>query len=52
MQKRRDDPDFKGAFHEKKSLNQKIKFKAERDKKNPNSKSPRTKSPKSYRKKH
>jgi len=52
MQKRRDDPDFKGAFHEKKTLNQKIKFKAERDKKNPNSKSPRTKSPKSYRKKH
>ncbi|WP_461452411.1 DEAD/DEAH box helicase [Mucilaginibacter sp.] len=52
MQKRKEDPDFKGAFHEKKTLNQKIKFKAERDKKNPNSKSPRTKSPKSYRKKH
>ena len=52
MQKRRDDPDFKGAFHEKKTFNQKLKFKAERDKKNPNSKSPRTKSPKSYRKKH
>jgi len=52
MQKRKEDPDFKGAFHEKKTLNQKIKFKAERDKKNPNSKAPRTKSPKSYRKKH
>ncbi len=26
MQKRRDDPDFKGAFHEKKTLNQRKKF--------------------------
>jgi len=32
-QKRLDDPDFKGAFHEKKSLQAKLKFKQERDKK-------------------
>ncbi|WP_419701793.1 DEAD/DEAH box helicase [Mucilaginibacter sp. NFX135] len=51
MQKRREDPDFKGAFHEKKTLNQRKKFDATRDKarygkvgkKNPNSKSSRKK---------
>jgi len=32
-QKRLDDPDFKGAFHEKKTLQAKMKFKQERDKK-------------------
>ena len=32
MQKRREDPDFKGAFHEKKTLSQKRKFAAEREK--------------------
>jgi ATP-dependent RNA helicase RhlE len=32
-QKRLDDPEFKGAFHEKKSLQAKLKFKQERDKK-------------------
>jgi len=32
-QKRLDNPDFKGAFHEKKSLQAKLKFKQERDKK-------------------
>jgi hypothetical protein len=32
MQKRREDPDFKGAFHEKKTLNQRKKFDAERAK--------------------
>lgn len=32
LQKRRDDPEFKGAFHEKKTLNQKIKFKQARAK--------------------
>ena len=31
-QKRNADPDFKGAFHEKKTLNQKLKFKAARAK--------------------
>ncbi len=32
-QKRLDNPEFKGAFHEKKSLQAKMKFKQERDKK-------------------
>ncbi len=32
-QKRLDNPDFKGAFHEKKTLQAKMKFKLERDKK-------------------
>jgi ATP-dependent RNA helicase RhlE len=31
-QKKKEDPDFKGAFHEKKTLNQKLKFKAKRAK--------------------
>jgi ATP-dependent RNA helicase RhlE len=35
MQKRRENPDFKGAFHEKKTLNQKKKFEANKAKKNP-----------------
>ncbi|MES2063323.1 MAG: DEAD/DEAH box helicase [Bacteroidota bacterium] len=37
MQKRKEDPDFKGAFHEKKSLAQIKKFEAEKAKKQPNS---------------
>jgi ATP-dependent RNA helicase RhlE len=51
MQKRRDDPDFKGAFHEKKTLNQKKKFDAAKGKSAVNPKAKRTRSPKSYRKK-
>ncbi|MBB6130497.1 DEAD/DEAH box helicase [Mucilaginibacter lappiensis] len=51
LQKRKDDPDFKGAFHEKKTLNQRKKFDATRDKarygkvgkQNPKSKSSRKK---------
>jgi ATP-dependent RNA helicase RhlE len=35
MQKRRDDPEFKGAFHEKKTLNQHKKFDAAKGKVNP-----------------
>jgi ATP-dependent RNA helicase RhlE len=35
MQKRKEDPDFKGAFHEKKSLAQIKKFEAEKAKNNP-----------------
>src|SRR5690606_21761372 len=31
-QKKRENPEFKGAFHEKKTLNQKVKFKAKRAK--------------------
>lgn len=37
MQKRKEDPDFKGAFHEKKTLNQHKKFDAEKAKRQPNS---------------
>ncbi|QHS56757.1 DEAD/DEAH box helicase [Mucilaginibacter sp. 14171R-50] len=37
MQKRKEDPDFKGAFHEKKSLAQIKKFEAAKAKKQPNS---------------
>lgn len=37
MQKRKEDPDFKGAFHEKKTLNQHKKFEAEKAKRQPNS---------------
>ncbi|MEO3407984.1 DEAD/DEAH box helicase [Mucilaginibacter sp. CAU 1740] len=32
MQKRKEDPDFKGAFHEKKTMNQRKKFDANKDK--------------------
>jgi len=52
MQKRRDDPDFKGAFHEKKTLNQRKKFDDAKSKTSRSPKAKRTKSPKSYRKKH
>jgi ATP-dependent RNA helicase RhlE len=52
MQKRKDDPDFKGAFHEKKTLNQRKKFDAAKSKTGHHPKEKRTKSPKSYRKKH
>ena len=37
LQKRKEDPDFKGAFHEKKTLNQHKKFDAEKAKRQPNS---------------
>ncbi|MEO6978910.1 MAG: DEAD/DEAH box helicase [Mucilaginibacter sp.] len=51
MQKRKDDPEFKGAFHEKKTLNQRKKFDAARAKTTGKPAAKRTKSPKSYRKK-
>jgi ATP-dependent RNA helicase RhlE len=38
MQKRRENPDFKGAFHEKKTLNQKKKFQAAKAKAKPGAK--------------
>ncbi len=38
MQKRRENPDFKGAFHEKKTLNQRKKFDAAKKKANPGQK--------------
>jgi ATP-dependent RNA helicase RhlE len=31
LQKRKEDPDFKGAFHEKKTLNQRKKFDATKE---------------------
>jgi ATP-dependent RNA helicase RhlE len=53
MQKRKDDPDFKGAFHEKKTLNQRKKFDAAKGKAKFGSKAgkggPKNKS---FRKKH
>ncbi len=53
MQKRRENPDFKGAFHEKKTLNQHKKFDAARAKKNPHAKPVNRKVPRSSsRKKH
>jgi len=52
MQKRRDDPDFKGAFHEKKTLNQRKKFDAVKSKTSGKPQGKRTKSVKEYRKKH
>lgn len=38
MQKRRENPEFKGAFHEKKTANQKKKFQAEKAKTKPGAK--------------
>lgn len=38
MQKRRENPEFKGAFHEKKTVNQKKKFQAARNKTKPGAK--------------
>ena len=52
MQKRKDDPDFKGAFHEKKTLNQRKKFDAAKDKKSFNPKGGKTSATKSFRRKH
>ncbi len=48
LQKRKDDPDFKGAFHEKKTLNQRKKFDAAEKgaKANPNSRQGRSKAKK------
>ena len=51
MQKRRDDPDFKGAFHDKKTLNQRKKFDAAKAKTSGNHKIGKKGSPKSFRKK-
>ena len=52
MQKRKDDPDFKGAFHEKKTLNQRKKFDAEKAKRTGSGGPPKKGKPKSFRKKH
>jgi len=51
QQKRKEDPEFKGAFHEKKTLNQRKKFDAAKAKANPNSKAAKDKAKKPFRKK-
>jgi ATP-dependent RNA helicase RhlE len=51
LQKRKDDPDFKGAFHEKKTMNQHKKFEAAKAKANPNMKQGKPSAKRSYRKK-
>ncbi len=52
LQKRKDDPDFKGAFHEKKTLNQRKKFDAAKSKSNPSARSAKPRSKRSFKKKH
>jgi ATP-dependent RNA helicase RhlE len=52
LQKRKDDPKFKGAFHEKKTLNQRKKFDAAKAKANPNSKAGKARAGKKFKKKH
>ncbi|MBS1520565.1 MAG: DEAD/DEAH box helicase [Bacteroidetes bacterium] len=51
QQKRKENPEFKGAFHEKKTLNQRKKFDAAKAKANPNSKAAKDKAKKPFRKK-
>jgi ATP-dependent RNA helicase RhlE len=51
QQKRKEDPEFKGAFHEKKTLNQRKKFDAAKAKANPNSKAAKDRVKKPFRKK-
>jgi ATP-dependent RNA helicase RhlE len=52
LQKRKDDPEFKGAFHEKKTLNQRKKFDAAKSKSSPSARPGKPRSKKSYKKKH
>jgi len=51
QQKRKEDPEFKGAFHEKKTLNQRKKFDAAKAKANPNSKAAKHRAKKPFKKK-
>jgi len=51
MQKRRENPEFKGAFHEKKTPNQHKKFDAAKGRLNPNSSPGKKKVPRTFRKK-
>jgi ATP-dependent RNA helicase RhlE len=51
LQKRKENPEFKGAFHEKKTLNQRKKFDAAKAKANPNSKAAKDRAKKPFRKK-
>jgi ATP-dependent RNA helicase RhlE len=50
MQKRKEDPDFKGAFHEKKTLNQRKKFDAEKAKRTGRVGQPKKGKPKNFKK--
>jgi ATP-dependent RNA helicase RhlE len=52
MQKRKDDPEFKGAFHEKKTANQHKKFDAEKAKRTGQPIPGKKGKPRSYKKKH
>lgn len=52
MQKRREDPEFKGAFHEKKTIKQHKKFDAAKVKSNPYVKQGKAGTTRSARKKH
>jgi ATP-dependent RNA helicase RhlE len=52
LHKRKDDPEFKGAFHEKKTMNQRKKFDAEKAKKQGYPKPGKKGPSKNFRKKH
>jgi ATP-dependent RNA helicase RhlE len=52
MQKRKDDPDFKGAFHEKKTMNQRKKFDAAKAKRTGAGGPPKKGKPRNFKKKH
>jgi ATP-dependent RNA helicase RhlE len=52
LQKRKEDPDFKGAFHEKKTMNQRKKFDAEKAKRTGAGGPPKKGKPKNFKKKH
>jgi ATP-dependent RNA helicase RhlE len=51
LQKRKEDPEFKGAFHEKKTLGQRKKFDAAKAKSNPGFKAAKSRPNKNYKKK-
>lgn len=52
LQKRKEDPDFKGAFHEKKTMNQRKKFDAVKAKRTGAGGPPKKGKPKNFKKKH
>jgi ATP-dependent RNA helicase RhlE len=52
LQKRKEDPDFKGAFHEKKTMNQRKKFDAAKAKRTGAGGPPKKGKPRNFKKKH
>jgi ATP-dependent RNA helicase RhlE len=52
LQKRKEDPDFKGAFHEKKTMNQRKKFDAVKAKRTGAGGPPKKGKPRNFKKKH